>query len=572
MLAAWAAPAGAAIFAVTETSDTLDGRCDAHCSLREAVVAANAAPGADRITLPAGVYGLTRAGAFEDAGATGDLDVTDALAIVGNGAAATIIDAGRLDRAVHVVNTALELSDLTIRNGATSSVQNGAGVAAFGGGLSLTRVEIADNVGGGAGGGVYTGASDLTITDSTVAGNRAARGGGLYFQGLTRQLAVRGSTVSGNRAEQAGGVFVDLECGFAGPCTVVSTTIAHNTGTDGAGGVQCVAPLGSLTLATTLLVGNTGGNCAPSSARSEGHNLSDDDSCALDGPGDRSGQAGGLGALRWNGGPTRTQAVLAGSAAIDAGDPAVCPPADQRGQAREGTCDIGAFEATRGECGDAFVDLVETCELGAGGPDGECCLPTCAAAAPDTRCADDGNPCTRDACDAAAGCGHLAALAPACRAAVHSRLTLRGDGTVRWSWLHGAAIAASDLGTPQSSSETAYALCVYGGATPRLLAAVPVPASPAAWRTTSRQSLYYADTSARPGARKLLLRPGDTRRSRAEALAIAPAPALAGVTAPVVVQLHNNVPGVCWESRFEAEDLLRNDAVELRAVSDSLRD
>src|SRR5581483_7176330 len=51
-----------------------------HCTLRAAVQAANNSLGADTITLPAGVYNLTIAGA-EEFGAAGDLDVTDPLTI-----------------------------------------------------------------------------------------------------------------------------------------------------------------------------------------------------------------------------------------------------------------------------------------------------------------------------------------------------------------------------------------------------------------------------------------------------------------------------------------------------------
>jgi CSLREA domain-containing protein len=43
-------------FPVTKTGDTRDGACDADCSLREAIIAANEAPGADTILLPAGTY------------------------------------------------------------------------------------------------------------------------------------------------------------------------------------------------------------------------------------------------------------------------------------------------------------------------------------------------------------------------------------------------------------------------------------------------------------------------------------------------------------------------------------
>lgn len=52
----------AATFTVTKTADTADGVCDADCSLREAIVAANALTGADTIAVPAGVYTLTIAG------------------------------------------------------------------------------------------------------------------------------------------------------------------------------------------------------------------------------------------------------------------------------------------------------------------------------------------------------------------------------------------------------------------------------------------------------------------------------------------------------------------------------
>ena len=54
-----------------------------------------------------------------------------------------------------------------------------------------------------------------------------------------------------------------------------------------------------------------------------------------------------LGPLADNGGPTLTHALLAGSPAIDAGDPATAPATDQRGVVRpQGAApDAGAYEA-----------------------------------------------------------------------------------------------------------------------------------------------------------------------------------------------------------------------------------
>src|SRR5512135_2739983 len=55
------------------------------CSLRGAVIAANQHVGADVINVPAGTYTLAIAGAGEDQAASGDLDITDDLSIVGAG-------------------------------------------------------------------------------------------------------------------------------------------------------------------------------------------------------------------------------------------------------------------------------------------------------------------------------------------------------------------------------------------------------------------------------------------------------------------------------------------------------
>ena len=119
-------PAHAATFAVTSTSDavdsnTLDGVCNdglGNCTLRAAIMQANALPGADTITVPAGTYTLSIAGAGEDAGASGDLDIGGDLTINGGGSATTIVDGADLDRVFHIVGGAIVISGLTIQNGA----------------------------------------------------------------------------------------------------------------------------------------------------------------------------------------------------------------------------------------------------------------------------------------------------------------------------------------------------------------------------------------------------------------------------------------------------------------------
>lgn len=65
----------APVYRVSKTADAADGVCDLDCSLREAVEASNAAPGA--VVIPAGTYALTRAG-LDDDNSDGDLDAAAA--------------------------------------------------------------------------------------------------------------------------------------------------------------------------------------------------------------------------------------------------------------------------------------------------------------------------------------------------------------------------------------------------------------------------------------------------------------------------------------------------------------
>jgi hypothetical protein len=93
-------------------------------------------------------------------------------------------------------------------------------------------------------------------------------------------------------------------------------------------------------LTDTLLVGNELGNCAGPVMGSRNLSFGDTSCPAAFISGDPI-----LGALRDNGGPTQTQALGAGSAAIDRG--AACAATDQRGITRpDAACDIGAYEFT----------------------------------------------------------------------------------------------------------------------------------------------------------------------------------------------------------------------------------
>ena len=96
--------ANAATFIVNTTADTQDaaagnGICadsGGACSLRAAITEANALPGADIITLPAGTYTQALAATGEDLNAGGDFDITSPMTINGARSGTTIIQANVL--------------------------------------------------------------------------------------------------------------------------------------------------------------------------------------------------------------------------------------------------------------------------------------------------------------------------------------------------------------------------------------------------------------------------------------------------------------------------------------------
>ena len=101
-----------------------------------------------------------------------------------------------------------------------------------------------------------------------------------------------------------------------------------------------------------MIAGNSGDECivfygGPFAMESRGHNVLGDGSCGALAPFDKVVADALLGPLADNGGPTLTHALLAGSLAIDAGDPASAPATDQRGVTRpQGAApDAGAYEA-----------------------------------------------------------------------------------------------------------------------------------------------------------------------------------------------------------------------------------
>ena len=330
-------------FTVYNTSDSGAG------SLRQAVLNANALPGADTITFA----GST----FTDATipdvitlTSGEIVITGPLTISGPGANALHISGNHTSRVFNLAsgNYAVRLDGLTVRDGAVTD-DYGAGIFANqSGSLTLTRCVVANNQLTNLGGSVEEGAGicqrggQLVVRDSTVSGNSAVScaGGGIsLFGSATLQLV--NSTVSGNLANQGGAI--SLRIGTA--ATLVQSTVTANTANTNAGGVFNSG--GMLTLANSIVAGNTSASAPdiqfypldPSSAvNSLGGNLICDNSSVSaafpagtpNGNGDAVGTSASpvnplLGPLANNGGPFQTHALLNGSLAINLGKNANIP-------------------------------------------------------------------------------------------------------------------------------------------------------------------------------------------------------------------------------------------------------
>src|SRR3954469_24380321 len=389
--------ARAADFSVDSPTDAVDanagdGKCASEsggCTLRAAVQEADAARGASTIAIPAGRYRLTIAAVPEagsaadrDAG-NGDLDLNGEVALRGAGADRTIVDGGGVDRVFETDGRAsAHLSDMTITGG--DSTAGGSQEIDLGGGIlnkgkiTLDRVALVGNLADGGGGMFSIPGTDPVIRDSLIAGNRGYSGGGLR---LDAGGEITNTTITGNTlltlppdwptTKPVGVVVptVDEISGWGGgidnrggdDVVIVNSTITGNHAVKGGGGVatgQGYAPvsekiaLGRVTLRNTIVAGNTSDagtrdcHVKDQVIASLGHNLDSDGSCFLTAKGDRPKSDPRLGRLADNGGPTRTQALPAGSPAIDTGGAEGCPKADQRGIARPqgAACDIGAFE------------------------------------------------------------------------------------------------------------------------------------------------------------------------------------------------------------------------------------
>lgn len=254
----FASTSHAATYTVTKTEDTADGTCDADCSLREAIIAANAGD-ADTIVIPAGTYTFTRAGDGENSASTGDLDLTDSdtTIIQGAGSGLTIIDADDLDRVFDMRSgSSAEFHDLTMQNGNTED-EVGGGFYMLSSTVVMDNViiqnnEITDVFEFSQGAGIFCSGGSLTMTNSTISGNSsedAIFGAGLYVS-QECDIDISQTTISGNSTPHVGGgIYVTLDTDQTKEIDEV--TFTNNSADSGGGGMYVAGGTTSLALNLT---------------------------------------------------------------------------------------------------------------------------------------------------------------------------------------------------------------------------------------------------------------------------------------------------------------------------------
>jgi CSLREA domain-containing protein len=388
-----------------------DGVCDtgtSSCSLRAAIIEANALSISATIYIPADTYVLTITGIGEDAAATGDLDVATDLTLIGADAATTIIDANYIDRVLHTLaSTTVTIENVTIQNG-QGQVQYTRGMGILNEGTLTVRDSVftghreqnSDGIRVAIGGGIFSygnltversrfvanqaihgagiaGEGDITVVieDSVFSDNYGNQlGGGFYMGGnIANTVIVRRSAFLNNEASLSGGIYLSYST-----ATIENNTFSGNVGRTGAAAaifassftdfrhntvVNNIASNG-----TSVSVGTTYANAADNyetrwyaniltpntdtyyyigcnvKTISLGYNIYHSTTCN---PDDIEIVDSGVETLNDNGGFTQTYALESTSPALNAIPLEACVlTEDQRSLPRPngGRCDIGAYE------------------------------------------------------------------------------------------------------------------------------------------------------------------------------------------------------------------------------------
>ena len=570
----------AATITVTSSADAVVA--DGNCTLRDAVLAANAdlpvdacvsGNGADVVVLPAGTYVLAIPGTNEDASATGDLDLSEDVEIAGASAASTIVDGGGIDRVFHVASgVSASLHDLTITGGqvdASDSDINGGGILSEGGTLSVLRSTIAANASPYGGGGIGGADGTIVVEDSTLVANECNFGTGVggcavlveSFSAADTTLDIVRSTLSGNVNHFGYGIALMVQSWGNGDlvATIRNSTISQNVGggfpgttsggiyaTDAAGGGigQTLATLNNVTVVENTNIGVHAFANITADALVEVTNSIVADNPPFDCEGNVHSDGYNLR------GDAEAPYLLEGRdcAFTSIGDAIVADPL------------LGPLADNGGP--------TSTHSLNPASPARNAGNPATPGSAANTCEPTDQRGFVRYSCDIGAFEKASLTTCPAaprmdCLAATGATLQLRDAGEdgasdrdkLSWKWREEPTTVVGDFGDPTTASD--YVLCVYTGATASLVAGAELPAAATCgtvdcWRAVGDKGFKFKDAAAMYQGVKSMSLKADATPGRASISLRGKGTELVFVglpfVGPVVVQLNRTDSTVCWQT------------------------
>lgn len=227
-------------------------------------------------------------------------------------------------------------NSLFLNNSSVSTV--GALYIAYGTEAYVRNTDFISNTSVGEGGAMYLDKGccgdangSVHLIDSTLRGNSGNIGGAIANYGI---MTATNATFYENSAATSGGAVWTKQSAI-----FTNVTFYSNTAPTGAA-VHVADTAGIFRYVNTLVGGPAASQCTTAGATiTVVNSLSTDAGCGM-----TTTVELGVGPFGDYGGGHDTVPLLPGSPAIDAGDDAFCPPTDQRGRARLGVCDVGAFE------------------------------------------------------------------------------------------------------------------------------------------------------------------------------------------------------------------------------------
>lgn len=240
------------VFTVTNTNDNGSG------SLRQAVLDANAASGADTVTFSS-LFNAPQSMTLT----TGEILINGQLAIVGPGSSLATISGNKANRIFNTGSspsgTAINISGLTLTDGRPAKTTDyGGAIVAVDEALTLTNCVITGNNSGtfGFGGAVAVrNNGTLTATDCVFINNTASNSGAIDVYGPSSKTILRRCTISGNSAtSNNGGGLYAMNYLLVDGCTISGNIADGNGGGMSLGGKFAA---GGLTIRNSTLSGNS---------------------------------------------------------------------------------------------------------------------------------------------------------------------------------------------------------------------------------------------------------------------------------------------------------------------------